>query len=1008
MRTRYPFPQQAADFDASDSVRKIRRRRAAKLTQTAPTNNPREQPSPSPIQPVSPAQQQQPQSAKETRPFLDILLSDVFAVSLSENGMHNGTTYLAGLHKELQEESPSATGTAFLTSDHIERVLVARLSLAGSAPSDESLLAYLLACYNRCLHYQRQGARPDDQMQALVTARNMITSYTGILLLMPDTFAQPEAAIEKGAGILADFLAHEDGTPTFVSNFLLQDIAERFENEGLDQITQLSNFCPLNMAPRLFEIASALGPFFRFSVFPEDDARILPSFFANVTIESGGRDASVGVQSLRMSVQTLRMYLYEAVFALIRASSSSREAVLTWIAESLRKNVKRSRMQVDRNEVSSDGFVVNVSLVLLQLNLNELFNSLTLATAQQIHLIDPDYFRHSGRIDISELTKINADQEASKAYYADPSFTRKAPNFISECFYLTLAFLHNGYLQHMTGYSDFMRQISQMQKHYTQLKAEQHNNPVDEQTPHQAMAEQMLQRLKKQLDSAVGRKLCLDALLFDEHMVAQISRFYVLTAEFITRVFGGNPTQPIVPSSQLYPMAQEPERFKFWPEYFLEDASEFLLFQLRYQPEGMRFQLSFDEYIKLAMTVLMNPTTVKNPYLKSKLVEVMFLMTFDSPAQGDGLGSQTLRDSVWSQYFLMPAVMQFYVDVELTGMSSQFYDKFNIRYNISQIIKAVWTSPVHKRKIEEQSKTDLFVRFVNMLMNDTRYLLDEGLTKLTEIHSLQSEMANTSHWDSLEEQVRKEKEETLEMSERQATSYMSLANETVHLLAYMTADIVDPFLTPEIIDRLAAMLDYNLSQLVGPKCTELKVQSPEKYRFQPKQLLSEILDIYLHLCRKPEFVVAVARDGRSYNKEWFRKAAGYMVKANMKNAAQIDTLARFVDDVENAIQSDMQAEEELGEIPDEFLGTYNGFGQPQGAVRLTKLALPDPLMFTLMEDPVLLPTSNITVDRSTIKAHLLGENRDPFNRMPLSMSMVLPNTELKEKIAAFKAHARKK
>jgi len=44
-----------------------------------------------------------------------------------------------------------------------------------------------------------------------------------------------------------------------------------------------------------------------------------------------------------------------------------------------------------------------------------------------------------------------------------------------------------------------------------------------------------------------------------------------------------------------------------------------------------------------------------------------------------------------------------------------------------------------------------------------------------------------------------------------------------------------------------------------------------------------------------------------------------------------------------------------------------------------------------MEDPVLLPTSNVTVDRSTIKSHLLSENRDPFNRAPLAMDMIIPS-----------------
>ena len=47
-------------------------------------------------------------------------------------------------------------------------------------------------------------------------------------------------------------------------------------------------------------------------------------------------------------------------------------------------------------------------------------------------------------------------------------------------------------------------------------------------------------------------------------------------------------------------------------------------------------------------------------------------------------------------------------------------------------------------------------------------------------------------------------------------------------------------------------------------------------------------------------------------------------------------------------------------------------------------------MFTLMRDPVILPTSKTSIDRSTIKAHLLSDSKDPFNRAPLSIDEVIP------------------
>ena len=55
-----------------------------------------------------------------------------------------------------------------------------------------------------------------------------------------------------------------------------------------------------------------------------------------------------------------------------------------------------------------------------------------------------------------------------------------------------------------------------------------------------------------------------------------------------------------------------------------------------------------------------------------------------------------------------------------------------------------------------------------------------------------------------------------------------------------------------------------------------------------------------------------------------------------------------------------------------------------------------------MEDPVILPTPNITVDRTTITTHLLSDPTDPFNRKSLKIEDLVPNAELKDRIAAYK------
>jgi ubiquitin conjugation factor E4 B len=275
------------------------------------------------------------------------------------------------------------------------------------------------------------------------------------------------------------------------------------------------------------------------------------------------------------------------------------------------------------------------------------------------------------------------------------------------------------------------------------------------------------------------------------------------------------------------------------------------------------------------------------------------------------------------------------------------------------------------------------------MINDVTYLMDESLSELSQIYNIQQEMANQAAWGALPLQQRREREGTLHSLERQATSYTQLGNSTVDMLKIFTAETKEPFMMPEIIDRLAAMLDYNLDALVGPRCNDLRVENKEKYHFNPRQLLSDVVQVYLNLDDQDAFIRAVAGDGRSYKKELFQHAAKICSKNSLKSPAEVDELMLFVGKVEEA-KVILEAEEDLGEVPDEFLGAFPIVTSIDLSSEPPSFLLADPLMFTVMRDPVLLPTSRTVIDRSTIKSHLLSDAKDPFNRAPLTIGEVVP------------------
>lgn len=260
-----------------------------------------------------------------------------------------------------------------------------------------------------------------------------------------------------------------------------------------------------------------------------------------------------------------------------------------------------------------------------------------------------------------------------------------------------------------------------------------------------------------------------------------------------------------------------------------------------------------------------------------------------------------------------------------------------------------------------------------MLLNDATYVLDEAFTKFPKIRSLERELENPS----LSAEDRQKKEEELQTLGGQATSYMQLANETLEMMKLFTKALSDSFTMPEIVSRLASMLNYNLETLAGKKAAaELSVSNKDKYHFRPIQLISDFVDIYLHLGYSKVFVDAVAADGRSYKPEVLDRVTRILSSKNAKDPAELARWEKVKTMFADAKLELDQAELDLGDIPAEF---------------------EDPIMGELMKDPVLLPSRHI-VDRSTIVQHLLSDAKDPFTRQPMTIDDAIPQADLKERI----------
>ncbi|KZS93704.1 hypothetical protein SISNIDRAFT_474241 [Sistotremastrum niveocremeum HHB9708] len=1014
-------------------------------------------PRPQPVQPVptpvsTPTKKanvvQAPVALTNRAAWEEGLVETVFLVTIDrEKGVRMGYKLL--WLKSLKEDLESERAEVHLSAQIVDSVLISRLEVDPKTPSADpsyqpfldhispktTVFEYLFGCWRRLVLARRslpKKYRAEDVSAVQPTLdklRDLIISYIGLNMQDPTMFPQPEGTTGGSLELYESLLSLNSSSHPFASTstqaglvnidefpLFLTDLQRRFQtadedvldeilgpvvrlltfsswlarpeglasgdngwrsivtglealmsNKGIAKmVTKLEEWCPENASASSFERSSLLGPLIRLGVFQREWPTISKTYFSEPEKRTRA-DVDASNTSLRATLHNLQTSLFQLFNSIVRASPESRESVLEYFSKVISLNVKRRGLQVDFATVASDGFMVNLQAVLLQFA--EPFID---SKFSKLDRIDPKFFGRSSRISMAEETRVNATSDEASRWAEEVQSESQGPaNFITEIFYLTATINHYGLMRTIQSAQDLHKAIDERQ------------NVIDRYEGDPTWREQPMKRIKDEMQLIHEEMFAYQVQLLDPEFSARQLAFNGFLSTWLINLVDPSKNHPTI-TIEL-PLPQEiPTVFKMIPEFFIEDIADYALYLMRLKPDAIEKPARV-EILNLCFTFLSSTWYIKNPFLKTRLVQVMFYGTLGYGREREGILTELLNSHPLSLKHLMSILTGFYIEVESTGSHTQFYDKFSAR-DIAYILKAVWNNPAHRDALKRESlNLDKFVRFINLMMNDVTFLLDESVSKLTEIHNIEIEMA-APDWEGKPLRHKQERIQTLSSIGQQATSWSALGKSTVDLLKKFTHETKTPFMTPEIVDRLAAMLNYNLDALVGPKCQDLKVKDMDKYQFNPRQLLSDILQVYINLSGEGTFVQAIAGEGRSYKKELFERAAGIAKKRGLKTDMEIEQLRLFVVKVEET-RATLQAEDDLGEIPDEYL---------------------DPLMYTVMRDPVILPSSRTVIDRSTIKAHLLSDTTDPFNRVPLKLEDVVPDHELKAKIEGFLAERRRK
>eukprot|EP01038_Epipyxis_sp_PR26KG_P006656 gene6656-9137_t len=670
----------------------------------------------------------------------------------------------------------------------------------------------------------------------------------------------------------------------------------------------------------------------------------------------------------------------EILLSLLKIKGNGKETAMKWIKQAIILNREAEKDNPSPLLSSSNGFLLNFAAVMLSLAKPVIEN------LERVEKVDMSFLVSEEGLAIypSDLTPLMQKHSLSLSPKSKPTTEF---NFITQSFFLCWKAIHQGVVSQCNKYSGIMRGLSHYHAgletgdphalHYLVLKMA---------TDAQLLSNKFLEDILLFCSAASYRLMsALENQASYQLNTVQCDRWLLSLSDI-------NETQLQIISSL--------------PEHLIDDIMTLLLFVAKTVPILLK-SARLDSCLSLIVFFLRRPATIQSPHLRAKFGQVLFQVFLPVAERGaeemysnmrpvDGPHTGLLFSHLDAQKFLAPSLLLLYGDVERTG----YYEKLTNRRSIMIVLKHLWTLPTHRTAfrgiatlkvdtshLQENSTESIvpssneiyFVRFANGLLNETNSLVQTTIDKLAEIKKNQLLMSNPEEWSRLPEDEKKRIQEIHASNEREVRGSAELCMETLNMLNYLTSDSIirQPFLYDEILPRFTSTLLNVLTRITGKKSLEIKVDNMESYRFQPKAMLKEICLTMIHFYDSNVFWKSVANDSFYNNGLPIRNAIQTSINQHdIISMNELQQLKELYERVQEARLSCVDIDSLVEDAPFEFM---------------------DPLLDTIMRDPVRLPTSNTIVDRSTIAQHLLNVDIDPFNRQPLSIGMVEPQPELKKR-----------
>lgn len=734
---------------------------------------------------------------------------------------------------------------------------------------ESRVLIYLFQCYVR--NAKNNTTNDSIKLDAYGKLKNMIFLNVGTMIKQPYIFSDQcissqivhifsneddELVGEFLSGLVKEVLNDDDPESRqalkTVFDKVFADIKQRVQSATLISlevwiIPSLIHFVSDKSNPQLAELlldnitpptqeksclfsASLVGQLLRLSILPKNGDLDRYEYYDN-PLDAQSQSLNSSLYSALTNHLDLMHRLFKG-FLLI--GNTVRDKLLQWIGNCLHVNAPRgqiwnpmmagNRSIVDQPYTAPDSFMIGLTGVLLRL-CQPLFKP-----NLKVLLVDPTYCAAKNDKQAVHMTDMNKETCLLPATENEERITAETYNFVTECFYMTHKAIDLSYRVCIEKFFKMNRQVARLQNEYQSALA-------SGSTPDSFIMDQFKSEMK--------RFLSLQNTLIEPFNDSLLLHFYEASAIWLAQIAGRDcgPSDkgcaPQVAKPIELPLTNAvPALLKSIPEFLVENIVVYLTFIRHFESQAIDTDPKAQNALfTLILIFIGDSSRVRNPHLRARLAEALESLIPQSKP-----GASMFRTSWKSALFtnhphrleIVRNLLNVFVGIEVTGQSVQFEQKFNYRRPMYIIMEYLWNIDEQKECFKalaleaernmEAVDPPIFLRFINLLINDAIFLLDESLSNLQQIRTLQNAQ-DKGEWNSLPTSERNQNLRNLEHLGMMAKFDNILGKDTINILKLLTSEINGTFCDPSMVDRVAAMLNYFLLNLVGPNKGNFKVSS---------------------------------------------------------------------------------------------------------------------------------------------------------------------------------------